>query len=80
MSANRSGLRARFNRGIDGRSILQSNVRHNPCAKCERRRGVGSQYDSPDPTGELSIFGCQWSIESLHRFLFGLEIEGASFV
>jgi hypothetical protein len=73
MLANRLGLCARFDRDIDGRWIRQSNACHNPCTQRERRRGVGNQHDSPHPTGELSIFGRQWSIESLHRSLFRLE-------
>jgi hypothetical protein len=73
MAANRLCLCARFDRDIDGRRILQSNACHNPYSQRERRRGVSNQHDSPYPTGEPSIFGRQWSIESLHRSLFRLE-------
>jgi hypothetical protein len=67
MLADRSGLCARLDRSIHG---PQSNVRHNPRAHREGRRGVDYQQDLPDPTRELSIFSRQWSIESLHRSLF----------
>src|SRR5713226_3155745 len=73
MAANRLGLCARFDGDIDGGWILQSNACHDPCSQRERRRGVGNQHDSSHPTGKLSIFGRQWSIESLHRSLFRLE-------